>query len=779
MTVVLSDAGAVPDGAELFVVPITPQSDVEEYSKVEEKINENVGADNQTVTGFLAYDIYFMADGTEYEPELGTATVTIQYKIKPFDEAVEEATEEIKVLHLEETDSGVRVVDVTQAVDLLNTGLSLSPAATLVVGAEESTEESPAADAELSAAKSVSFVTDSFSTFVITGVASNVSKINVSLEFYTLTGEIDTAAPTGTYYLYVCDSTNGYGYNLPLNVASGKGSVTSSITYLYKKWSDTKNYSLSHYSLAKKTTYTAILYSSTTVRDEYYRYAAGSANTVYAVDSDIATNYTITTFSDNAIVNSSGIGNLVITATKKAGTAFSSAEIYGMLTSAQPFAVVADYFKLGTHMEGSIAVNTAYIGTGFGNSGSSYSNYSSQTSDNTIKVFKKYNGYAEKTFRFGLYKSTTDCSGTTITKVAEQSLTLSDNGSGTVSFSVSDSVSCYIVKELDSDGNIITEGSTSADGFKLDSITEGSTITTSSSFNTSYINSFESIAGDYKLNTTNGNGNNYLIVGAGTIADYNQGNSVSSGGMIYTENYKGILAASATYPMIDVSGILGSMSGLSVQLAQAQTTSTVLVKNYTAAQIEALGNGGLTISTGGKFLVINIDATGDSTLSFNAAAPLTANGGTAGGWTSAATTILINVYTKSLNDDGTTYSYSPYTGTIEQAQYVMGVLLAPCATVQNFTTYNGKIIASRVYSTNGEIHGCLWGESCSGSESKTWTFVNSAVSSLVLPETGGIGTYIFYGVGGGIILLAAVMMIIYKKHGKSKKHKRKNGGPDG
>ncbi|NCB74553.1 MAG: hypothetical protein EOM51_07415 [Clostridia bacterium] len=775
---VLSDAGAVPEDAELFVVPITQQSDGEEYSKVEEKINENVGADNQTVTGFLAYDIYFMANGTEYEPELGTATVTIQYKIKPFDEAVEEATEEIKVLHLEESDSGVRVVDVTQAVDLLNTGLSLTPAATLVVGAEESTEENPAADAELSAAKSVSFVTNSFSTFVITGVASNVSKINVSLEFYTLTGEIDTAAPTGTYYLYVCDSANGYGYNLPLSVASGKGSVTASITGLYKKTSETSNAGL-FYSLARNTTYTAILYSSTTARDKYYRYAAGSANTVYALDSDIATNYTITTFSDNAIVNSSGIGNLVITATKKAGTAFSSAEIYGMLTSVQPFAVVAEYFKLGTHMEGSIAVNSAHIGAGFGNSGSSYSNYSSQTSENTIKVFKKYNGYAEKTFRFGLYKSTTDCSGTTITKVAEQSLTLSDNGSGTVSFSVSDSVGCYMVKELDSDGNIITEGSTSADGFKLDSVTEGSTVTTASSFNTSYINSFESIAGDYKLNTTNGNGNNYLIVGAGTIANYNQGNCVSSGGMIYTDNYKGILAASATYPMLDVSGILGSMSGLSAQLAQAQTTSTVLVKNYTAAQMEALGNGGLTISTGGKFLLINIDATDDSTLSFNAAAPLTANGGTAGGWTSAATTILINVYTKSLNDDGTTYTYSPYTGTIEQAQYVMGMLLAPCATVQNFTTYNGKIIANRVISTGGEIHGCLWGESCSGSESKTWTFVNSATASLVLPETGGIGTYIFYGVGGGIVLLAAVMMIIYQKHGKRKKHKRKNGGPDG
>ena len=771
---VLSDAAAIPDNAELFVEPITQQSDSTEYSKVEEKISENVEADNQTVTGFLAYDIYFMADGTEYEPELGTATVTIQYKIKPFDESVEEATEEIKVLHLEETDSGVRVVDVTQAVDLLNTGMSFVPAATLVVGDEESPEEIPAADAEMSAANSVSFVTDSFSTFVITGVASNISKINVSLEFYTLTGDIDSSAPAGTYYLYVCNSANDYGYNLRLDIASGRGSVTSSITSLYKKTSETSNAG-TMYSLAKSTTYTAVLYSSTTVRKWDYRYAADPANTVYAVDSDIATDYKITTFSDNAIVNSIGIGNLVITATKKAGTYFSSSQIYGMLTSVSPFAVVADYFKLGTHMEGNIAVNTANIGANFGNTANSYSNYSPQSSENTIEVFKQYNGIAEKTFRFGLYKSTS-CF-TPSTKVGEQSLTLSDNGSGTVTFTVDDPVGCYTVQELDSDGNIIAEGSKSADGFKLDSITEGPIISTSSGSSTSYIDRFESVAGDYELNTAGTK--NYLIVGSGTVSDYNQGNSVSLGGRIYTTGYKGIIAASADNPMLDVSGILGSMYGLSEQLAQARTTSTVMVKNYTAAEIEALGNGGLTIDTGGKFLVINIDATDDNTLTFSSAAPLSANGGTVGGWTSAATKILINVYTKRLNDDGTTYTYSPYVGTIEQADYVMGVLLAPRATVRNFATYNGKIIASSVYSTRGEIHGCLWGGGCIGSESKTWTFVNSATLSLVLPETGGIGTYIFYGVGGGIVLLAAVLMIIYRKHNKSKKDKRKKGGPDG
>ena len=54
---------------------------------------------------------------------------------------------------------------------------------------------------------------------------------------------------------------------------------------------------------------------------------------------------------------------------------------------------------------------------------------------------------------------------------------------------------------------------------------------------------------------------------------------------------------------------------------------------------------------------------------------------------------------------------------------------------------------------------------------------NTYTKPYTLPETGGIGTYIFYGVGGGIILLAAVLMIVYQQHVKhGKKRKRRHDG---
>ena len=769
VTAVLSDAKAIPANAEFCVVPITSETDSKQYDEVEAKINKNVEADNQTVTDFLAYDIYFMADGNKIEPELGNVTVTIQYKNQLFDDATEEATDEIKVLHLEETDAGIQVTDVTQAVDLLNTGFVATPEASAEVSPEPNAEVSPQADSELSAGNSVKFVTDSFSTFVVTGVVSNTSpKINVTMKFMQANGTtVDTSAK-GTYYLNVTDSS-GYRYNLPLNVVSGK--VTASITGLYNQNGDFKSGN-TLYPLTNNGTYTAVLYESIAMRAANYTYNQTDAGiTEYTLGSTIADIYTVTVFSKSVAISSSA-GTLTITAKKK--TDYSRSYIYGMLTPVQPYAVFADYFAQSTtDMEGSIAVNKASIGAGFGNTNHNYNyNYGCAPAAHTITVNKTYNGSASstaKTFTFALYKSGTRISG------SEKSLVLAPNTSGTVTFSVTDSVDFYTVQELDSAGNVITNGSTSSiDGFKLMSIDNGTKVTTASSFNTSYIKNIDSINGTIPF-YTNSNGNNMLVVGNGTVGDYQtDGSQVGVGtGSIYTVKYKGVSKA-AVSEMPDITGTLGQMATLSTQLAQAMTNDSVLVKNYTAAQIAHPTINNMLTFTTNDMLVINIDATNTSILIFSANAKLVVNGKSVGGWEQIASKIIINIY--EILPDGT---YVAYDGVITDAGNVFGIMLAPYATVQNFTTYNGKIIAKNVYSGHGEIHGCLWGASGS-SESKTWTFVNTALLALVLPETGGSGTYIFYGVGGGIVLLAAVLMIIYLKRGKQKqerKRKRRRNRP--
>jgi choice-of-anchor A domain-containing protein len=187
---VFSDLSEVPDYTELQVTPITEGKDSGKYSEVKAQINENVQADNQTVTGFLAYDIYFMVNGTKYEPENGTVTVTIQYNHPLFNENIKKATDEIKVLHLKETGTETKVEDVTKTVDVADVGKD----AATETKAEESSQAGSAINSEVSSATSsdagsktadadtVEFVTKSFSTFVITALAANLATNTITAD---------------------------------------------------------------------------------------------------------------------------------------------------------------------------------------------------------------------------------------------------------------------------------------------------------------------------------------------------------------------------------------------------------------------------------------------------------------------------------------------------------------------------------------------------------------------------------------------------------------------
>ncbi len=158
--------GVVPEGAELSVTPIEQKEVTREMSDEEaaevEKVNEQYELTNQklleesekkqeTLEGFLAYDICFIVDGEEVEPS-GDVKVTMDFKEATKPEGVSENAT-VAVNHLKEDENaadGIKVEDLTEKED------------TTIATAE--------ADASV---EKVELVTDGFSTFVITWIYGN------------------------------------------------------------------------------------------------------------------------------------------------------------------------------------------------------------------------------------------------------------------------------------------------------------------------------------------------------------------------------------------------------------------------------------------------------------------------------------------------------------------------------------------------------------------------------------------------------------------------------
>ena len=94
----------------------------------------------------------------------------------------------------------------------------------------------------------------------------------------------------------------------------------------------------------------------------------------------------------------------------------------------------------------------------------------------------------------------------------------------------------------------------------------------------------------------------------------------------------------------------------------------------------------------------------------------------------------------------------------------MGTLLVPRASVNSLSrTFNGNIVAKYVCNREGQIHGNIMGVT---TIENIYTFINSEEDSIVLPETGGGGTYNFYRMGAGMILLGMVLLVAYRTHRK-------------
>lgn len=167
VSVTAEEAGIIPEGAKLKVLPITSEDTEtkEQYQEVEKKIQEKVAEEEKEVAGFLAYDITFVdKDGNEMEPN-GKVKVSMNYKKAELPQEVVEnkATDaEVTVLHLEEDENG----EVKQVVDM---------------GAEQKANVDTLTTTEGAKVQNVEVETESFSVFTITwqyGIRS-VFTINV------------------------------------------------------------------------------------------------------------------------------------------------------------------------------------------------------------------------------------------------------------------------------------------------------------------------------------------------------------------------------------------------------------------------------------------------------------------------------------------------------------------------------------------------------------------------------------------------------------------------
>lgn len=244
VSVTAEEAGVIPEGAELRVLPITSEDaeTKEQYQEVEKKIKEKVAEEEKEVAGFLAYDITFTdKDGNKMEPN-GKVKVSMNYKKAELPQEVveKEATDaEVTVLHLEEDEKG----EVKQVVDM---------------AAEQKATVDTLATTEGTKVRNVEVETESFSVYTVvwtdqenkelklnfvtknlSGMFEDISEelgVKDSTIFISGIGNFDNVSTSleeiGVRYNTSFDSSKSKGYKFKeAHAGSGNGTVVTNISY--------------------------------------------------------------------------------------------------------------------------------------------------------------------------------------------------------------------------------------------------------------------------------------------------------------------------------------------------------------------------------------------------------------------------------------------------------------------------------------------------------------------------------------------------------------------
>ena len=97
---VLSDASAIPDDAKLIATPLTSESDDYNYDAYMEALN-NDSEKSYDERNTLLYDIAFIKDGVELQPEAGEVSVTFEFLDKQLKDSIgAEKAADVNVIHL-------------------------------------------------------------------------------------------------------------------------------------------------------------------------------------------------------------------------------------------------------------------------------------------------------------------------------------------------------------------------------------------------------------------------------------------------------------------------------------------------------------------------------------------------------------------------------------------------------------------------------------------------------------------------------------------------------
>ena len=169
---VSAEAGIVPEGAVLSVTPIVKRDVTDDmtdeekaqveavnaqYDLTEKKLTEDSQAKEETMEGFLAYDISFLVDGVEVEPS-GDVNVTMEFKQAALPEGVSEDAE-VSVKHLKEEAAAVDGVVV-----------------------EDMAEKASVQTTDAAAVEKVELRAESFSTYTVTW-STNSRRVNITAHY--------------------------------------------------------------------------------------------------------------------------------------------------------------------------------------------------------------------------------------------------------------------------------------------------------------------------------------------------------------------------------------------------------------------------------------------------------------------------------------------------------------------------------------------------------------------------------------------------------------------
>ena len=215
--------GAIPEGAELKVVPIL-KDDTEtqtQYAEVEQQLQEKVESDGYGLAGFLAYDIHFEdKNGNEIEPS-GEVAVSIEYNKASIPEKVEFDTipedttdnKDVNGMDVEETRyAGVTVHHLEE---------NAKGEVTKVVDMDQSNQVEKIDLTKDKKVQDVQFVTDSFSVITLSWLNETVTTYDLEV-----TGGTVEESRTLAHEKFIKDNGNGT-YDLSLTVSGAVGTITS------------------------------------------------------------------------------------------------------------------------------------------------------------------------------------------------------------------------------------------------------------------------------------------------------------------------------------------------------------------------------------------------------------------------------------------------------------------------------------------------------------------------------------------------------------------------